>query len=295
MAETQRALTLIRTAGAMRGRAEAARQGGRRVALVPTMGALHEGHLALVQRAQKEADEVIVSIFVNPTQFAPDEDLARYPRDLEGDVRKLSALDVDAAFAPSEEEMYPGGRAANRTWVEVEQLDAHLCGAHRPGHFRGMTTVVARLLNICRPHVAVFGQKDAQQLVIVRRMARDLHVGVEVIGVPTVREADGLALSSRNAYLSPEERRQAPVLCEAVQAARERIEAKEQRAQALVEAMRRIIEQAPAVRVQYAEVVDARSLRPVERIRPGQEVLAAVAVYFGQTRLIDNAFIQAPA
>ncbi len=288
-------MDIITTVASMRARLRAARQAGRRIALVPTMGGLHDGHLALVQRARRQADYVVVSIFVNPTQFGPEEDLERYPRDLEGDARRLEGVGADVAFAPPEGEMYPDGAERGRTWVEVEGLDAHLCGAHRPGHFRGVATVVSKLFNICRPHVAVFGQKDAQQLVIVRRMARDLHVGVEIEGVPTVREADGLALSSRNAYLSPRERGQAPVLSQAVGAARQAVEAGERRGAALVETVRRAIGRAPDAHVQYAEVVDAEALQPVGRIAAGQEVLAAVAVYFGETRLIDNAFVRAPA
>ncbi len=287
-------MEVIRTVKAMQAHADARRREGRRLALVPTMGALHAGHLTLVRTARAHADHVTVSIFVNPTQFGPNEDYARYPRRLEQDVAALEALGVDVVFAPTVEEMYPDGPAANLTWVYVEKLDAHLCGRYRPGHFRGVTTVVAKLFNICRPHVAVFGLKDAQQFQIIRRMVRDLHYDIELIGVPTVREPDGLALSSRNTYLSPEERKQAVVLSQAVEAARQAIEAGEQRPEAIVEAMRQILARAPLARVQYAEVVDAETLQPVTRIRPGQRVLAGVAVFFGDTRLIDNVFVEAP-
>ncbi len=287
-------MEVIRTVREMQAHADARRREGRRLALVPTMGALHEGHLALVRTARAHADHVTVSIFVNPTQFGPSEDYARYPRQLEKDIAALEALEVDVVFAPTVEEMYPGGPEANLTWVYVEQLDAHLCGRHRPGHFRGVTTIVAKLFNICKPHVAVFGLKDAQQFQIIRRMAHDLHYDVELIGVPTVREPDGLALSSRNTYLSPEERKQAVVLAQAVEAARQAIEAGEQRPEAIVEAMRQILARAPLARVQYAEVVDAETLQPVTRIRPGQRVLAGVAVFFGDTRLIDSVFVTAP-
>lgn len=275
--------------------AEAHRRAGRRLALVPTMGALHEGHLALVAEAARRADVVVVSVFVNPTQFGPGEDLARYPRDLDGDAALLSAQGLAAAlFAPSEAALYPGGAGSNRTWVTVEGLDAHLCGAFRPGHFRGVTTVVARLLLLCKPHVAVFGLKDAQQYVILRRMVRDLHFDVEMVGVPTVREADGLARSSRNVYLTPAQRQQAVVLSQALEAARSRLRAGELRPSALVVAMLETLATAPEARVQYAEVVDAETLQPVEVARPGQPLLVAVAAFFGTTRLIDSLFVAAP-
>lgn len=288
-------MKLIYTVREMQAWADEQRSAGRRIGLVPTMGALHAGHLALVREAARRADEVVVSIFVNPTQFVQGEDFDRYPRTLEADLRALVETGHSVTvFAPPDEEMYPGGQAANRTWVTVEGLDAHLCGRHRPGHFRGVTTVVARLFLVAKPHVAVFGLKDAQQFVILRRMVRDLHFDVEMVGMPTVREADGLALSSRNVYLNPREREQAVVLSQAVEAARQRVEAGEQEAGVIVETMRLTLARAPEGRVQYAEVVDAETLQPIDRIEPGQEVLAAVAVFFGSTRLIDNAFVQAP-
>lgn len=292
-------MKLIRTVDAMQSYADAARAAGVRVALVPTMGALHEGHLALIRTAKEHADRVVVSVFVNPTQFGPDEDYDAYPRDLEGDRDKLEALDVDALFAPTVEEMYPGESfdeegPPSLTWVEVEKLDEHLCGRYREGHFRGVTTVVTKLFHACKPHVAVFGRKDAQQFVIIRRMVQDLLFDIEIVGVPTVREPDGLARSSRNAYLSEAEREQATVLYRAVEAARARIEAGEQRGEAIVEAMRSELDRAPDARVQYADVVDAATLQPLKRIDPGQHVLAAVAVFFGETRLIDNVFVRAP-
>ncbi len=285
---------MIRSVKAMQAHADARRREGRRLALVPTMGALHEGHLTLVRTARDHADHVTVSIFVNPTQFGPQEDYARYPRQLEQDIAALEALGVDVVFAPTVEEMYPDGPEANLSWVYVEKLDTHLCGRYRPGHFRGVTTVVAKLFNICKPHLAVFGLKDAQQFQIIRRMVRDLHYDIELIGVPTVREPDGLALSSRNTYLSPEERTHAVVLSQAVEAARRAIEAGEQHPEAIVEAMRQILARAPLARVQYAEVVDAETLQPITRIQPGQRVLAGVAVFFGDTRLIDSVFVEAP-
>ncbi len=281
---------------AMRSLAEEARRAGRRLALVPTMGALHEGHLALVREARSRADHVTVSIFVNPTQFGPGEDYERYPRTLEADLEALRRVGgVDAVFAPTVEGLYPYGEAANATWVTVEGLTDGLCGRYRPGHFRGVTTVVARLFNVCRPHIACFGLKDAQQFFVLRRMARELLTGVELIGVPTVREADGLALSSRNAYLSPEERAQAPVLWKALQAAEAAIQRGELRPAAIVERMLQMLATAPLARPQYVELVDTETLQPVDRLEPGREVLAALAIYFGQTRLIDNVIVRIPS
>jgi len=280
----------------MRSLAEEARRAGRRLALVPTMGALHEGHLALVREARSRADHVTVSIFVNPTQFGPGEDYERYPRTLEADLEALRRVGgVDAVFAPTVEGLYPYGEAANATWVTVEGLTDGLCGRYRPGHFRGVTTVVARLFNVCRPHIACFGLKDAQQFFVLRRMARELLTGVELIGVPTVREADGLALSSRNAYLSPEERAQAPVLWKALQAAEAAIQRGELRPAAIVERMLQMLATAPLARPQYVELVDTETLQPVDRLEPGREVLAALAIYFGQTRLIDNVIVRIPS
>ena len=292
------AVTLIRTVDDMHAYADRQRMEGRRIALVPTMGALHDGHLELVRTAHEHADRVVVSVFVNPTQFGPDEDYDAYPRDLEADRAQLDELDVDALFAPTVNEMYPNGAFPDRrtlTWVDVELLDQHLCGKYREGHFRGVTTVVTKLFHSCKPDVAVFGRKDAQQFVILRRMVKDLLMDIELVGVPIVREADGLARSSRNAYLSDEERTQAAVLYEAVTTAQRQIQEGEQRVSALVEAMRDTLAAAPDARVQYAEVVDAETLQPIEHIAPEQEVLAAVAVFFGDTRLIDNAFVRAPA
>jgi pantoate--beta-alanine ligase len=288
----------IRTVDAMRAHADAARADGQSLALVPTLGALHEGHLALVRTALEAAEHVTVSVFVNPTQFGPGEDYDAYPRDLEGDREKLEALGVDALFAPSVEEMYPyvddAALPGPLAWVSVDRLDEHLCGAHREGHFRGVTTVVTKLFNACKPDIGVFGTKDAQQYVILQRMVEDLLFDIEIVGVPTVREPDGLARSSRNDYLDPNERKQATVLYEAVTAAEEAIERGEQEAQSVVRAMENALAAAPDADVQYAEVVDAHTLQPVEHLAPGQEILAAVAVFFGDTRLIDNTFVHVP-
>lgn len=292
-------MELLRTVDAMHEHADVARADGQTLALVPTLGALHEGHLALVRTALDRADHVTVSVFVNPTQFGPDEDYEEYPRDLEGDREILEALNVDTLFAPSVHEMYPFADhdvlPGSLTWVAVNRLDEHLCGAYREGHFRGVTTVVTKLFHACKPDVAVFGKKDAQQYVILKRLVEDLLWDIEIVGVPTVRESDGLAHSSRNAYLDPEERAQATVLYEAVQAAEEVIQGGEQDAQAVVRAMNEQLAAAPDAEVQYAEVVDARTLQPIDHLTPGREVLAAVAVFFGETRLIDNSFVEVPS
>jgi pantoate--beta-alanine ligase len=286
---------VIATVPEMQRRAEAWRATGRRLALVPTMGALHEGHLSLVRRAREEADHVTVSIFVNPTQFVVGEDLATYPRQIDDDLRALRAIGADAAFVPDAAAMYPGRDRRPLVWVVPERLDEHLCGPHRPGHFRGVTTVVAKLFLACRPHVAVFGLKDAQQFLILRRMAFDLNMGVEMVGMPTYREADGLAASSRNRYLSPDERAQAAILYRALRDAEAAIRAGENDVRRIRGSVEKTIASAPLARVQYVEVVDTEALQPVERIGQGQEVLVAVAAYFGKTRLIDNVFVNGPA
>ncbi len=271
--------------------ADAARDKGKRLGLVPTMGALHRGHLALVREAKKKADHVTVSIFVNPTQFAPGEDYEEYPRTLEADVEALESIGgVEAVFAPSAEEMYPFGLPPFAT-VGVRDLGRHLCGAFREGHFEGVTSVVTRLFLACRPDVAVFGQKDAQQLAILKRMTAELGFGIEIIGHPIVREEDGLAISSRNRYLNPAERKQAPVLSQAVRSVSEQVETGERDVAALIDAMQQIVASAPLARLQYAEIVDAENLQPVETLQPGR-YLAALAVFFGGTRLIDNTTLE---
>jgi pantoate--beta-alanine ligase len=291
-------MDVIRTVNEMQAHADAARAEGQTLALVPTLGALHEGHLTLVRRALEEADHVTVSVFVNPTQFGPDEDYDEYPRDLEGDQEKLEALNVDALFAPSVNEMYPYANdealPGPLAWVSVDRLDTHLCGTYREGHFRGVTTVGTKLFHACKPDLAVFGKKDAQQYVILQRLVETLLFDIDIAGVPTVREADGLATSSRNEYLDPEEREQASVLFEAVTAAEEAINGGEQEAEAVVRAMENKLAAAPDGEVEYAEVVDANTLQPTDHLAPGQDVLAAVAVYFGDTRLIDNTFVEVP-
>jgi len=277
----------LRTVSALRAFAEAERAAGRRLALVPTMGALHAGHLALVGEARRRTDRVVVSIFVNPTQFAPHEDLSSYPRDLEGDLEKCRQAGVDAVFAPEPGELYPAGA---QTWVEVAELSKPLCGGSRPHFFRGVATVVAKLLIAARPHVAVFGEKDYQQLLVVRRLARDLLLDVEIVGVPLVRDADGLALSSRNAYLDAAARREAAVLPRALDAAQALVGEGERSAAVLLERVRKELASAPSAELDYAELRDLETLAPVETLRA--PALLALAVRFpvgrGRVRLIDN-------
>jgi pantoate--beta-alanine ligase len=259
------------------------REKGQSVALVPTMGALHAGHLALVEQARKAAGKVVVSIFVNPKQFGPGEDLDRYPRDLAGDTEKLRAAGADLLFAPSAGEMFPPDFS---TTVHVAGVSEGMEGARRPGHFDGVATVVARLFGLVLPDVAVFGQKDAQQCAVVIRLARDLGLPVEVRVAPTVRESDGLALSSRNAYLSPEERKAAPALFRALLAAQLVHEIGEKKAEKVLKAFRLAIGTEPLLELDAVDLVDAVTMRPVEKIdRP---VLLAAAVRVGRTRLIDN-------
>jgi pantoate--beta-alanine ligase len=247
------------------------------------MGFLHRGHLSLMEACRGRADLTAVSIFVNPTQFGPNEDLARYPRDLEGDLKKCRETGVDVVFAPESGAMYPAG---HRTFVEVAQLQDGLCGARRPGHFRGVATVVTQLFALARPHLAVFGEKDWQQLQIIRRLAVDLHLGVEVVGMPIVREADGLAMSSRNAYLSPVERTRALALSRGLGAARARWAAGERQADVLREAARAEL-RAAEVREDYVELVTPDTLEPLARAERADARLL-VAGFVGTTRLIDN-------
>ncbi len=251
---------------------------------VPTMGALHEGHLSLVRRAREENDHVAVSIFVNPTQFGPGEDYEAYPRDLEGDLKKLAPLGVDLVFAPTPREMYPEGY---QTFVTVEEVTKVLEGAARPGHFRGVTTVVLKLFHIVQPDRAYFGQKDAQQVRVLQQMVRDLNVPVELVVCPTVREADGLAMSSRNAYLSEAERRAAPVLYRALQAARAAWEAGERDGERLRQVMREVLAAEPLAQVEYVSAADPDTLQELERVGE-RGVLLSLAVRIGPARLIDN-------
>ena len=264
-----------------------ARAAGLAIRLVPTMGALHAGHASLIRAARADGGCVVVSLFVNPTQFGPGEDLARYPRPMEADLAVCRREGVDVVFHPPAEEMYPD---APRTTVHVAGLTEGLCGAHRPGHFDGVCTVVAKLLNIVGPDAAYFGEKDAQQLAVVRRMAADLNLPTRIVGCPLVRDADGLAISSRNAYLSGEERRQALALGRAVAEARGRIEAGERDARRVADLVEGRLDAAEGVQPEYVAVVDPDTLAPLDRI--GGQVLVAVAAYVGKTRLIDNVILR---
>ena len=273
----------ISTAAEMTAVSKEARRSGKRVGLVPTMGALHDGHLSLVRAARTQSDVVAVSIFVNPTQFGPKEDFSTYPRTLEKDAALLQAEKVDFIFNPSVEEMYPGG---SPTWVIVEGLSEKLDGRSRPGHFRGVTTVVSKLFNIVQPDLAFFGQKDAAQAAVIRKMVRDLDFDVGIVVCPIVREKDGLAMSSRNVYLSPEQRKQATVLYLSLMRVQTLADQGESDAAKLIATGKEVIAEEPQVRLDYFEIVNWETLDPVPDISKG--ALVAVAAYVGETRLIDN-------
>lgn len=260
---------------------------GMRIGLVPTMGALHRGHISLVSLALGEADRVIVSIFVNPSQFGPGEDFASYPSVFDEDLMKLEEAGAHCVFSPSVDEIYPDGFS---TSVNVSGLTETLCGKYRPGHFSGVATVCAVMLNIVRPDIAVFGRKDAQQLAVIRRMADDLRLGVEIHAGEIIREPDGLAMSSRNSYLNPEERKQASVIRSGLSRAAELVSEGERNAERICAAVREVIDEAPLATVQYLELVDPDSMKPVPKLTT--PALLAVAVYFGHTRLIDNVILK---
>lgn len=272
----------------MRAAARTARAAGKSLGLVPTMGALHEGHLSLVRAAQAACDMVTVSIFVNPLQFGPHEDLAKYPRDFEGDAERLKSEGVDCLFAPSVEEMYPEPPI---TYVEVEGLSQRLCGLSRPGHFRGVATVVAKLFHIVEADKAFFGQKDAAQVAVLRRMVRDLNFPMEIVVCPIVREPDGLAMSSRNAYLNSDERKSALLLYRALNEVQRRFEQGERNPTTLIEAGKHLLARDPVVRVDYFSIVDPDTLTPVGKLTG--KTLVAVAAFVGGTRLIDNVVLVA--
>ena len=256
---------------------------GLTVGLVPTMGYLHEGHQSLIKKAVEENDRVVVSVFVNPIQFAPNEDLETYPRDLEADKRLCDSTGADLIFHPTPEEMYPDGFS---THIQMDNLTKELCGKTRPTHFGGVCTVVGKLFNIVHPDKAYFGQKDAQQLAIIKRMVRDLNFDIEIVGCPIIREPDGLAKSSRNTYLSADERKAALILSKAIRLGEELVADGERNAQTIIKAMTDKINTEPLARIDYVNVVDALSIEPLDVIK--DEVLVAIAVYIGKTRLIDN-------
>ncbi|MGA1988249.1 MAG: pantoate--beta-alanine ligase [Candidatus Sulfotelmatobacter sp.] len=273
----------------MRSASRAVRRGGGRLGFVPTMGALHEGHLSLVRAARASCGVVAASIFVNPTQFGPAEDLAKYPRSFERDCELLEREGVELVFAPSVEEMYPAGAV---TWVTVEGLSDKLDGRSRPGHFRGVTTVVAKLFHVVEPDAAFFGQKDAAQVAIIRRMVRDLNLPVEIVVCPIVREADGLAMSSRNAYLDGEQRKRALVLHRSLVRVQQLVDAGERDVGRLMAAGREEFARENSVRLDYFEIVDAETLDGLESVSGG--ALVAVAAFVGNTRLIDNVLLRVP-
>jgi pantoate--beta-alanine ligase len=276
-------MKIFKSAEEMRSACRATERADQRLGFVPTMGALHEGHLSLVRAAREQNNVVAVSIFVNPTQFGPNEDFSKYPRSFERDCELLEKEGVDLLFAPSVEEMYPDGTA---TWVTVEGLSDKLCGRSRPRHFRGVTTVVAKLFNIIEPDLAFFGQKDAAQVAIIRRMVRDLHFSVQIVGCQIVREPDGVAMSSRNAYLDPTQRQSALVLYRSLMEIQKGFEQGEHSAAKLIEAGKRVFDSEPAVRLDYLEIVDADTMEAAEDVWGG--TLVAIAAFVGTTRLIDN-------
>jgi pantoate--beta-alanine ligase len=279
-------MKLINTIDEMRAFQKATRQSGKPLALIPTMGALHEGHLSLVRAAREKSDVVAVSIFVNPTQFGPNEDFGKYPRTLESDSALLERQYVDVIFAPSVDDVYLPGAV---TWVTVEGMSDRLCGKSRPGHFRGVTTVVSKLFHIIEPDAAFFGQKDAAQVAIIRRMVRDLNMPVSIEICPIIRESNGLALSSRNAYLNPEERKSALSLHRSLLRAQTLFEGGERNSANLIAAGKQEFSREPKARLDYLEIVDPDSLEPVTTI--SKCTLIAVAAYVGNTRLIDNIIV----
>jgi pantoate--beta-alanine ligase len=281
-------MEVVKTIDAVRALVKAARGKGRRIGFVPTMGALHSGHVSLIEAAVKNGDYVVVSIFVNPTQFGPGEDFEKYPRDLQADTVICEKAGVDVVFAPAAAEIYP---AENVTWVNVEKLTENLCGRSRPGHFRGVTTVCAKLFNIIQPDFAYFGQKDAQQAIVIKRMAADLNMPLEIIICPTVRRPDGLAISSRNRYLTEKEKKDAALIYKSLLKCRDLTAEGVKDSQEIISRMRDILKQIPSVTIEYISIVDAETLESVQLVEG--KVLAAVAVKVGSRRLIDSILLDA--
>jgi pantoate--beta-alanine ligase len=283
-------MKVIREPQTMQNYSDEQRARARRIALVPTMGYLHEGHLSLMREGKKRADTLVVSVFVNPTQFGPKEDLDAYPRDFERDERLMREVAVDVVFHPTEQEMYGNGY---QTYVTVEKVTQNLCGQARPMHFRGVATVVTKLFNIVKPHIALFGEKDFQQRVVIQTIVKDLNLDVEIVGCPIVREPDGLAMSSRNAYLNAEERQEALAIKMALDKARDLCREGEKRTHVFVDEIHRILGDHPLVRTDYVKVCNTKTLADVETIEG--ETVVAVAAFVGKTRLIDNCVLPAPA
>lgn len=269
--------------------ADELRKEGKIIGVVPTMGYLHEGHLSLIRLAKEKSDVVITTIFVNPLQFAPHEDYDKYPRDFERDVKLAQSAGCDIIFHPTVEEMYPENFL---TYVEVEKLTKVLEGEFRPTHFRGVTTVVAKLFNITKPHIAIFGQKDAQQALIIKQMVRDLNFDIEIIVAPIVRESDGLAMSSRNVYLSESERQEATVLYESLKLAERLVKEGERKAEKIISKMENLIKSKPSAKIDYIAIVEPDTLEKVDELTEGEEYLIAIAVRIGSTRLIDNTVVK---
>jgi pantoate--beta-alanine ligase len=281
-------MEIAKTIESVRSLVKAARGKGKKIGLVPTMGALHIGHISLIEAAVKKCDFVVVSIFVNPTQFGPGEDFEKYPRPLEADLEICRKAGVDAVFVPTPEQMYP---SENITWVNVEKLTESLCGQFRPTHFRGVTTVCAKLFNIVAPDIAFFGQKDAQQAIVIKRMVADLNMPLEIVVCPTVREPNGLAVSSRNKYLTKEQKKDATLIYQSLQKCREMIEGGTTNSKLIIDEMRKILSQSPSIETEYVSIVDAETLQHLDKITG--KVLAAVAARINPTRLIDNILVDA--
>lgn len=279
-------MTIITSVSEMQERSLAARRAGQRIAFVPTMGYLHQGHLSLLEEGRKRGDLLVLSIFVNPAQFGQGEDFEDYPRDLQRDAELARSTGVDVIFAPTAGDMYPRGYA---TYVDVEGISETLCGASRPGHFRGVTTVVSKLFNIVLPHVALFGNKDFQQLAVIRRMTLDQNIPVEIVGMPIFREPDGLAMSSRNVYLSAGQRRQALVLSQAIAEAKRQVAAGETDSAAIILTLKEMISSQPDARIDYVQICHQLSLQDQPRV--DRDSVLLLAVFLGSTRLIDNSFL----
>jgi pantoate--beta-alanine ligase len=281
-------MKVAKTIESVRHLVKAARSAGKKIGFVPTMGALHIGHISLIEAAKKKCDFVVVSIFVNPTQFGPKEDFKKYPRPIKADLKMCRKAGVDVVFAPTPDEMYP---AENLTLVEVEKISELLCGKFRPGHFRGVATVCAKLFNIVTPDVAYFGQKDAQQAIVIKRMVADLNMPLKIVICPTVREANGLAMSSRNQYLTPQQKKDAAYIYKSLQKCRRMIKQGVRDTKKITVEMRKILKQIPSAKIQYVSIVDVETLQNIDKV--AGKVLVAVAVKIGPTRLIDNILIEA--
>jgi len=276
-------MEVAKTIESVRSLVKAARSGGKKIGFVPTMGALHIGHISLIEAAVDKCDFVVVSIFVNPTQFGPGEDFKKYPRPLKADLEICRKAEVDVVFTPTPEQMYPD---ENLTWVNVGKLTETLCGRFRPGHFRGVTTVCAKLFNIVAPDIAFFGQKDAQQAIVIRRMVTDLIMPLEIVICPTIREPNGLAVSSRNQYLTEQQKKDATNIYKSLQKCRRMIDAGVKKTTEIITEMNKILQQVPSIEIEYVSIVDAETLQAIDKIT--DKVLAAIAVRIGPARLIDN-------